>query len=75
MLFNRLKNEGEAVTTLSIDPHVISELVIRIDNNDILSRFARISEVPGRFPGALCQHLFVNFQMAGVNPSASACTG
>jgi len=31
--------------------------------------------VSGRFPGVLCQHLFVNFQIAGVNPSASACTG
>ena len=44
-------------------------------DNDVLSRWARIVEASGRFAGFLSQHLFVNFQIAGVNPSVSAQTG
>ena len=43
--------------------------------NIIPSRRARISEVFGRFAAFLCQHSFVNFQTAGVNPSTSAEAG
>jgi hypothetical protein len=39
------------------------------------SRDVRVSEVSGCFPGYLYQHLFVNSQTAGLNPSASAETG
>lgn len=66
------KSEGEVLPirlVSSINP--LTEQV----GNIIPSRRARISEVFGRFAAFLCQHSFVNFQTAGVNPSTSAEAG
>lgn len=73
--FNRLRNEGGGTTFLPFHTHVISKLKSKRVNNDLPSRYARISEVSGRFVGFLFQHLFVNSQTTGLNPSASAETG
>lgn len=73
--FNRLRNEGEGTALLPFHPHLMSKLKSKHVDNDIPSRYARTSEVSGRFAGFLCQHIFVNSQSAGLNPSASAETG
>jgi len=75
MCFNRLRNEGGGTAFLPFHSHVISKLESKHADNDIPSRYARISEVSGRFAGFLCQHLFVNSQIIGLNPSTSAETG
>jgi len=75
MPFSRLINEGRDATLFSIGPRVMRELTSTHIDNDIPSSWARTATACGRFAGLLCQHLFVNSQTAGVNPSASAEIG
>ena len=75
MCFRRLRNEGGGIAFLPFHSHVISKLKSKHADNDIPSRYARISEVSGRFAGFLCQHLFVNSQTVGFNPSTSTESG
>ena len=68
-LFARWRSEGDTILPIHSVPSVNS-LSNKWVTTDVPSRWARISEVFGRFAGFLSQHRFVSAQTVEVNPSA-----
>ena len=68
-LFARWRSEGDTILPIHLVSSVNS-LSSKWVTTDVPSRWARISEVFGRFAGFLSQHRFVSAQTVEVNPTA-----